>query len=411
MAYVGARWPGLVRDLVEQGATPAQAHEVAAEALSRSRSQWAAESAGGDVDALVRREVAALWTPTWGAAGEVTVLAPPTLDELGDRQRDRRRRRARTTALVLAPVLLAVGGLAWWTTRPAEEQAERFPQAAVRPEVNPAAVPWYGDGAVHLREVSVTVDGVRSLVAAGDSVVWTDAQGRVVAADAAGVQEEIGQSEQPLVSDAGTGLVAWLAPDGTVTTWSPGDATTRTALVDGVREVVAVADDTVFFSDAVGTRAWQPGTQDEPSDVVEPADLVTAAGPTRVYAVGEGRLRIERPFAGVSFETAGDDAVVAADGELVLVHRAGGDRVLDTNTARRVEDGLDERFEVPVAASLGRDGTATYVVGRAEAETAPGFVRTGPADSVELRTCDLLTGACVSLLRFPAGDVPPLLAR
>ena len=411
MAYVGARWPALVHELVAQGASAEQAHEVAAEALSRSRAQWAAESAGGDVDALVRREVAALWTPREAPGEEVIVLAPPTLAELRDRQRRTRRRRARTTALVLAPVLVAVAAVVWWTTRPAEEEAERFPQATVEQQVNPAAVPWYGDGAVHVGQVAIAVEGVRSLVAAGDGVVWTDAQGRVVAADAAGVQEELGQSEQPLVSDAATGLVAWLAPDGVVTTWSPGDDETRTALVDGVRAVVAVVDDTVFFTDAVGTRGWQPAHQDEPSDVVEPARLVTAAGPARVYDVGGGRLRIERPFAGVSFETAGDGAILAADGRLVLLRRPGGDVVLDVDTAKRVDDGLDSRFEVPVAASLGADGNATYVVGRAEAETAPGFVRTGPADSLELRTCDLVTAACVSLLRFPSGDVPPLLAQ
>ena len=118
IAFVGARWPSLLRTLVLLGCPPGEAPDVVTDALSRCRRGWDDVRRNGDVDRLVQDELEAAWSrrrahlpdPQTSAtedelrelAEEMTILAPPSLDDL--RAHDRRRRRAVTRRSVVVLV-------------------------------------------------------------------------------------------------------------------------------------------------------------------------------------------------------------------------------------------------------------------------------------------------------------------
>src|SRR4051794_35493223 len=111
MVFVVARWPALVREAVLLGVRPEEAPEATAEALARCRSGWGRASQEEDVDALVAEELAraAARRPGTDARGRVEqsrqllVLAPPTLEDLRQRQTVHRRAALRRAAVLGVP--------------------------------------------------------------------------------------------------------------------------------------------------------------------------------------------------------------------------------------------------------------------------------------------------------------------
>ena len=437
MVYVGARWPTLVRTLVLLGCPPGEAAYVATDALSRCRRGWAEERRHGDVDRLVQDELEAAWArersrlPTKSTATEdelrdlaeeLTILAPPTIDDLRARERERRRRLTRRSLAVLVPVVLVMVGLTWWTTRPGEEppRAELTPAPFQQAE-NPAQVAWYAEGRLHLEHVVLALPGVRDVTLAGTGAVYGDERGRVVQVGEDGARTLLG-TKDPDVAIVGDGdWVAWVDQGGRSPRLRVYDAAAGelvgtlalTAPTAALARPLAVDDGTVFYTDPDGTRAWRPAEGEPGSDIVEPARLLDASADTRAYQLAVGVIRVEQPFLGLAYELAGTGAAISVDGGFALT-RTGSARdgvqavsVYDTRSGESLPSGIDERFEVALAAQLGRDGRVTYVVGKAVAETAPGFVRTKPAGQLELRSCDLVTGACEVVANFPQ-DEPAL---
>ena len=70
-AYMGARWPTLVRSLVLLGCETHEAEDVAQTALARCFASWSRVRAAGDTDAYVYRAVLNTWSKSrrrrwWG---------------------------------------------------------------------------------------------------------------------------------------------------------------------------------------------------------------------------------------------------------------------------------------------------------------------------------------------------------
>jgi hypothetical protein len=439
MAFVAARWPALVRGLVVLGCPPGEAAYVATDALSRCRRGWGEVSREGDVDRLVQDELLAARArqrPRLAGeespsgedelrelAEEMTVLAPPTLDDVRAHESRRRRRATRRSLVVLVPVLIVVAGLTWWATRPAEED----PRAGLRPvpserAENPADVAWYAEGRLHLEHVTLTLPGLRDLAQTGTGAVYGDARGRVVEVGEDGRRTLLGTKDPdiPLVGGA-DGWVAWVdrreeTPRLRVYDAEAGEVVGARALNGpsaGLVRPLAIDDGTVFYTDPDGTRAFLPAEDEPRTDVVEPARLLDASSRARAYQLGADVIRVEQPFSGVAFDLAGTGAEISDDGGYTLT-RAGVAQngvqpvaIYRTRSGKELPSGIDDRFEVALAARLGPDGRVTYVVGKAVTETAPGFVRAKPSGQLELRSCDLDAAECRAVATF--GEVGPTL--
>ena len=190
-AYVVARWPVLVRSLVAEGVDVGAAEAAVAEALARLRRGWSRLASAEDVDARVWSEVrdaAGLPPDEPGAVAPLLLDAGPrdgvddvevSGDPLGAvaARRARRRRRAWAAggAAVLACVLVAAY-LGWATSRSPEPEVVRA--------ANPAPVPWYAEGLLHLEDVVVALPRLESFVATGgDEVAFVDTAGRWFSVD------------------------------------------------------------------------------------------------------------------------------------------------------------------------------------------------------------------------------------
>src|SRR4051794_11632772 len=118
MVFVAARWPSLVKEAVLLGVPPEDAAGVTSDALSRCRRGWERTSREGDVEALVREQLVAAAgrrprteeTGREQAARELLVLAPPTLEELTSRERQRNRAMLRRAVLVVLPLVVVAAG-------------------------------------------------------------------------------------------------------------------------------------------------------------------------------------------------------------------------------------------------------------------------------------------------------------
>ena len=152
-------------------------------------------------------------------AAEGVPVGQPPVDEVVALAVARRRRGRAWTGGVLASAVLVVGVATWVTTRPPDDG---LPDATVRSEVNPANIEWYANGVLHLREVTVNIPQVSTMVQVPDGVVYADRTGGVVLVNQQGTLTKLGKSEPgtPLVaSPIERGWVAWLEP-GRSPTWS-----------------------------------------------------------------------------------------------------------------------------------------------------------------------------------------------
>nr|MBA3783095.1 hypothetical protein [Nocardioides sp.] len=158
-SFVQARWPVLVRSLVAEGVEVGEAEAVVARVLARLRPGWSRLARDEDADVRVWADVraAAGLSPDEGAVAPVLddpVLIQRTADvrvshqPLGlieEQARQRRRTALRGVAIAAVAVVIVGVYLAWATTR--------APAPDVVVEANPAPVPWYAKGRLHLAEV------------------------------------------------------------------------------------------------------------------------------------------------------------------------------------------------------------------------------------------------------------------
>lgn len=389
--YLAARWPGLVREAIRLGCPPAEAADATADALSRVRRDWARASRQDDVDALVRSELHAAVarrdrTAPEGreeAAEELTVLAPPNLDELGARDRARRSRTTRRATAALAVLALVAGAATYLTTRGGDEESDDEP-AQVRREPNPVdGVFWWSDGELHLADVVVEVDDLRDMTRLGAGVVYGDAAGRVIWTGDDGSQRELGHKDPdvPVAATDETGLAAWYDPRTEqvhVVEASTGNVRTETP-VDDAPEVVAVDGEVAYLVGEAGARTLS-GTTQAP---VSPATLLDVRSRIRVFQADPGHVQVVQSAFNVVFRLPGVGADLSPDGDTVATHDAAGAVALyDTRSGEQVDGRLGGGSEV-LAVSPGQRGLVAYVV------------RDG--ERAQLRTCQLEDLHCQTL--------------
>lgn len=393
--YLAARWPGLVREAVRLGCPPAEAADATADALSRVRRDWARASQEDDVDALVRAELRAAvarrpQTEPGGreeAAEELTVLAPPSLDELGARDRARRGRTTRRATAALAVLAVVGGGATYLTARGDEPEQQEEETAEVRREPNPVeGVFWWSDGELHLDDVVVEVDGLRDMTRLGSGVVYGDAAGRVVWTGDDGSQRVLGAKDPdvPVAATDETGLAAWYDPETEqvhVVEASTGNVRAETP-VDDAPEVVAVDGEVAYLVGTDGARALT-GTTQAP---VSPSALLDVRSRIRVFQADEGHVQVVQSAFNVVFRLPGSGADLSPDGNTVATHDAAGAVALyDTRSGAQVDGRLGGGSEV-LAVSPRERGLVAYVV--ADGERAQ--LRTCQLEDLHCQTLDVL---------------------
>jgi hypothetical protein len=294
----------------------------------------------------------------------------------------------------------------------------------VQVHANPSNVAWYADGRLHLEHVILDLPGVRQFEPVWTGAAYGDEQGRVVFVTNAGVRTLLGHKDPgtPLVVSDSHGWVVWAEADrprlvvkelssfGTVATRELAPAQDE----DRARPVALVAD-TVYYEDGAGAHGWTV-TSGHNLDM-EADGLLDVSLRLGVFQAGHNELRASSPY---SLESAlslpGTGAALSKDGRLLLTRDAseqtsfGPVVIYDTYKGKDLSVGLGPG-DVALAAELGPDRTVTYVVARSEdrPENAD-FLRSSFSGQLELRTCEVDTGRCESLERFPSTGSRPLLA-
>jgi hypothetical protein len=368
------------------------------------------------------------------AVVDVPVLAPPDAQALVQSEREqhqRRRARHATRALAVAvPVLLVAAGIAWQLSR--GEPDDALESVAVQHVENPAEVAWYADGRLHLDHVVLDVPAVRQLAPVRGGAAYGDEQGRVVYVGADGSRTVLGHKEPAtaLVVSNEHGWVVWAAADGAdqrlvVHELSTSSTVATRELVpagewdgsgtldaDGVQPV-ALDGGTVYYMDGAGGHAWTVASNEV--EDLGANRLVDAREGLKAYQVNPGVIQVAPSDSG-GFAVPGAGADFSRGGDLVLTRDVreqasfGPVLLYDTQTGADVSVGLGAA-DVALAAQLGPDRTVTYIIARAEdrPENAD-FLRSSFSGQLELRTCDVDTGQCEALERFPSTGSRPLLA-
>ncbi|GAB2768696.1 hypothetical protein GCM10027020_22160 [Nocardioides salsibiostraticola] len=297
---------------------------------------------------------------------------------------------------------------------------------------NPAPVPWYSEGALHLDQSIMRIPTVRRVAQLGNGGVVLTYSGALVQIDDAGVRTDLAdlsrlaEAASFVVSDA-DGLVAWVEVepnpdpvDERPFTLVVRDTTRRIDLlrmfVDPASVPVAVDARAVYFNQpdksvriALGREEYAEAPRADDIEL-DPRRLVAAAGPTRVYRIGERRLEVEHALLNRSFEIAGTGAELADDGGYLATRTYSDEtaygrvHIYELPSGTEIDNGLDSSQYVPIDVELGPRDTITYLL----AEVGPGggpATDEGGAERLDLFTCNLSE----RYLRFAvaAGDTSP----
>jgi hypothetical protein len=286
------------------------------------------------------------------------------------------RRRRRLVGLVAVVVVLAAVGVLTWATR-GEPPRPRPPAPDVVRTDNPAPVPWYANGDLHVARAVVTVPGVTALVDVPDGAVYADEGGHVVLVSDDGEILTIGRHPpgDPVVGSEERGWVAWTTATERgldlvvydtrqhreigrhVLDADPGDTAD-----DGVVPV-AVDQEFVYYRDQRGQWKWQPGTGG--AEEVAGAPLVDVAAAVQVSDVAPGILTATQPLFDAATSVRGNGGLLSPDGTFLITHvdqpRVGTVRVYDVRDGSRLDSGLRAR-DIALAATFTPDGDVLYVV-------------------------------------------------
>jgi hypothetical protein len=426
MVFVAARWPSLVREAVLLGVRPEDAADATTDALSRCRRGWERASREDDVDAMVRAEVAAAAArrprtdegSREQAARELLVLAPPTLEQLRHRESENNRAVLRRAAMVAVPLLLVAAGAGAYLATSGDDPAvpakadDDLGTAAVSLEENPApGTTWYADGQLHLDHAVLAIEGLRDMTGLGVGVVYGDDAGRVVYAGDDGSREVLGHKD-PVVPVAATdenGWAAWVETGGDEPEIVVKEASTGNPVdefpVDASARVVALDGETVYYVDDEGAHYVQPSVPTPRS--LAPGALLDVRSRIQAFQLDAQRVFVVQSIFNTQFDIPGQGAQLAPDGSVVVTHTPGTEEyaAYDPRSARRFVSGLSEGDHV-VAVAPGRRQTIAYIVAPVASPH-----RMTPGRDLELRTCDLRLGQCVTEAHIPNFGRMPVLAR
>ena len=350
------------------------------------------------------------------AADDVEVPPAPTPEAVAATGRTpvRHRKGLPLAAAALAAVVLLAGIGSWLGTLSSGAPPSRSVPRVTRVE-DAAGIAWWADGTLHLPHVAVALPRVTRLVGVNGGAVVADDTGRVSFVAPDGVVTALGRQEPrgPLVGSDETGWAGWVDPTGAAPRLVVYDVTARAVLAqrtlpDDGSTVHPIAFDRglLYYADRRGNWQWEPG-HDDPLEVLQPG-LVDVAEATEARQLDPRRIELVQPFFNVVRVVPGEDAQLSPDATYALTRRPGTGRpgrfgqvrIYDVRSGEPVWTGLAQR-DVAVAATLGPDDVASYVVAR------PDY----PQADYELRTCDLAAHRCASVELLPRGGAPPLLAR
>lgn len=334
------------------------------------------------------------------AAATIEVL-PAAYDDVAARARGqlRRRRRVVMVAALGGVVLL---GLATWAGAALSREGVRERSADVERVLNPAAISWYAEDTLHLREVTVRIPNITDLVAVGERVVYLDEDGIVGQVAGDGTVHEIG------VAVPGSRLLGWA--DRSWAVWvEPGDPAARLVVwdvaaraevgslrSDSSLEPIAIDQGYVVYTVGGDGWTWEP-PEGQPARL-PPIELLDQASSTRVFQRDE-QIEIVQPLFGLSFLRAGEGAQLSFGGRYVLSRVPGPwepgepyDPLLyDTRTGEAIETGVGPGERVFAAAFTPLQEVAYFVDPGDEAD-----------DLLVLRTCEPGAGACEDVAPVPA---------
>ncbi|GAA2144143.1 hypothetical protein GCM10009844_17360 [Nocardioides koreensis] len=362
-------------------------------------------------------------------AGTAIDVPDAPVEEVVARARSQRRRRRRAAAAAVAGLLVVVGLGTWVGTRPGSQPPPGPDQPPVVRVENPAAVAWWANDVLHLRHAAVEMPRVEDLVQLGDGAVIGDEDGDVVLVDGAGRLTTIGNkvAGAPLAASEHQGWVAWV---------DPGDRAPRLVVYDlEAAEVLATRDlpyrgprwgsldegshpiavdgNQVYYAGQDGDWGWGP----DGTGLVDVDGLLDVSAATIVKAAGADRIRIVQPFFSVDYVRTGVGAQLSPGGEHVLTRAPGGGGrfgkvlIYDTRSGERIWTGVRPQ-DVVVAATLGSDGSVSYVVAHGpDQPQGTDFVRLSFTGPYELRTCHLGERTCSRATKFPHTGALPILAR
>jgi hypothetical protein len=250
-----------------------------------------------------------------------------------------------------------------------------------------------------------------------DGVVVIDRAGRVIQVDPEGELRLLGRNESTsrMVASLDRGWVAWVEP-GSDPDLVVHDTVTRHELAsipveEGTRPI-AIDRARVYYDERGETWSWQ--LPDFEPVLVPEADYLDVNASVRVRIAGPGYVELMEPLLDEHITVPGEDAVLSPDATYVLTGLASDDpnalRIYEVATGEQVLTGLDDTEDAAVAAAFGPNETITYVVGAREHGTdGDELLRLSELTGLELRTCELPTSTCTTVLRFgDEFDVPVL---
>jgi hypothetical protein len=341
------------------------------------------------------------------------------------------RRRRRVVGVVAVGVALAVVTLLSWRTG---DEPPRPPSPDVVRTDNPAPVPWYANGELHVARAVVTVPGITTLVDVRDGVVYGDEAGDVVLVSDDGEVSTIGHHPpgDPVVGSDERGWVTWASPTPQgldlvvydtrshreigrhVLDASPGDTAD-----DGIVPV-AVDQLFVYYRDQRGQWKWQPGTGGAAE--VAGAPLLDVSAAVRLSQAGPGFVTALQPLFDSETGMDGTGGLLSSDGNYLITHvdhpRVATVRVYDVRDGSRFDTGLGPR-DVAQASTFAPDGDVVYVVAhRPNAPVGLQDMRLSTSGPQVLKSCRVTDRyrqpgepLCRVITQFAANGDGPLLSE
>ncbi|GEP37178.1 hypothetical protein NPS01_08410 [Nocardioides psychrotolerans] len=403
--------------------------------------QWPALSASldvltpGDRASLVLRSVAALATEqvelvlgrelgpapsddTLRRVAESLHVTPVVLADVAAEQRaDRRARGRRTTVTagaVVAVLAVVVGGATWWGTRP--EPRAPLTDVPVERSANRAPVAWYTDGTLHLTDVELRVEALRTFFEVDSGAVYADANGAIVHVDTDGVRTRIGTQRRDgtYQVSAEEGLVAWVdeSDDRELRVWdlAAGEVVGTVPLSDDEDiDVVALDAGVAYYVERGRSQAYDVAA-DDVAEVASPRVLDVEGGAVaRQESDGAISIASPRDLQDRIVTVVGLGAELSPDGAWVLTRSVEEDtgqvtrRLYDAQQNAEVDTGLDAGAVV-FDASVLEGGAVTYLVELAQEDPDDG-PRLSNSGSLQLTSCETprpgLEPTCEVVLTFP----------